>query len=215
MHKLSFISNNCLSGELCKKLNLQIQNPLTWGLIYANDFIKLFRFFDSINFYKIKMNRLTAEIESANNGINHLAEHKIVGLNIDDIFNIYFTHYLYDKQCLVPTKSDVNILYYRNFEYTYNTYMRRVERMLVNNYTPVFFVLAFRLQGWTEQTVQALLDVNSNYNLFLATDFNVTAKDKNQFIHIENELLHEKYHYRPAEFLDANFNIITTFLSKI
>lgn len=91
MSAINLIANNCIGSELEAILHVHHNNPFVWNLIYANEFIKLFQNFDSINFNKINLIRLSSTIESINHDVHRNPNYKICGLRIDDLVNVYYT----------------------------------------------------------------------------------------------------------------------------
>lgn len=189
MSNINLISNNCIGGELEAILHVHHNNPFVWNLIYATEFIKLFQNFDSINFSKINLIRLSSTIESINHDVHRNPNYKICGLRIDDLVNIYYTHYRYDRTADVPTKRFCDVYYKRNFEYVVDTYNRRLERMLHSDLSPSFLVVTFSYQGWTKQLTEKLLRIDTKYKLCIITDFDVHTSNPLHKVIRENALL--------------------------
>lgn len=109
------ISNNCLAADFYKLNNMQFNHMFMWSTIYADDFIK---------FYENYMNNDFSRVEL----IRKKDDNKRFGLNVDNCFNVFYMHYRYDANCKTPKKTDIDVFYYKNYEYVYSAYIKRLAR---------------------------------------------------------------------------------------
>ena len=121
------ISNNCISGFLQRDYFKQAyNNPFIWTTIEPNDFINLVLNFDSINFKKFELFK--------DKDWNFF-------LNIDNCFDVRFTHYKFNANTSKltiggPNKND--IFYNKIWEYIVEKYTSRLNRMLTVKEEPTF-----------------------------------------------------------------------------
>lgn len=182
---MKIISNNCAAAYYYKMKNLQYDHPFMWSLIDSYDFISLIQEYDNINFDNYKMFELTKnpfqqfmEIDKkiANN-------RKIYGLNIDKKLNVYYTHFLYDITKKTPTNIGPDKFYYKNDEYVVSFYKKYCK---CNNETPVFLIVGYEHNNWSEQKANQLVELNSKYKIILISKWKVNNNDTNKLNIIDN-----------------------------
>lgn len=213
MSNICLISNNCIGGELEVITNSRHNSPFVWNLIYAKELIKLFQNFDSIDFNRIDLIRLSRVIEDNNNDVHHNPNYKICGLRIDKLFDVYYTHYRYDAAANTPTKRFYDVYYKRNFEYVVDTYNRRLARMCQKGMQPSFLVVTNVYQGWTKLLVEKLLQIDTKYKLCIITDFDVyTSNPLHKIIHEKALLAPNIKNPPPRIYANKYYVEITNFL---
>lgn len=185
---MNLISNNCAGARFYQMNNMEFTNPFMWCCIFADDFISLVKQYDNINFSNIKDIFLTKEVSDYNKYNLYDESKHISGINVDGIFSVYYTHYIYDEKYKEPTKSGVDILYYKNCEYSHNKYIERLNRMIMNGKPPVFFAITYTRHGWTSDKINELLNIDTNYKIFLVTDEHISSSNKNFEIRVEDGL---------------------------
>ena len=118
---MNIISHNCVGGRIYNKKNLKYGNPFMWCVIPPDDFYYLY-----CNYNEIDFNNIT------------LIKEKFYKIVIDNKVNVYYVHYLYDKNATTPIKkTPIDIVYNRIDEYIIEKYKTRLERMKEK---PIFIV---------------------------------------------------------------------------
>jgi hypothetical protein len=148
--------------------------------------IQLVFHYHNIRWDKLSPVVLTSQI-AATNHYNRYKEN-IPGLTIDNTFNVYFTHYLYDPVAKHPTKKGVDIYYYKNYEIGVKKYYKRISRMLMDNEPPHFLIVAYSRHGWNINTLNQLVQGNCDDKITIITDELVTAKHSNTTIIYDPQL---------------------------
>lgn len=164
----SIICNNCLGARLYMEHEYEFNNPFMWNCIEPDEFIKLIKTFNDINFNNPKF-----ELVQKN---NKTYVNAIIGDNI----NFNFIHYLYDESYDEPIKVNADILYKDILIYAKNKYFERLSRML-NNKIFIF------------NTAHFLSDehfIKSNGNIYL-NELNKLGKTNNIIV-----LLDKKHKYQ-------------------
>lgn len=203
---MNVICNNCGGADFYNLSNQPFLNPFMWSCIFANDMINLINHYDSINFNNIEVTRLTDNIASANNYI-YDNDKKICGIIVDNIFTVYFTHYIFNPVYKIPTKIGPDICYFRNFEYVYTKYNERICRMLKCNENPIFVIIAFKRHGWNNETINKLLTLNPTHKVILITNINCLTTKK-IFDIIYEPLLDKKPEDLPITYIKKYFKRI-------
>ena len=191
---MNIICNNCGGADCYNLCNQQFNNPFIWSCIFANDMIELIKNYKNINFKNIDLIRLSKETVIKNNYNEYMESKKVCGIKIDNIFTVYYTHYIYDYRFTIPTIKGPDILYFRNFEYVYKKYKERLDRMLMLKEKPSFLIIAYKRHGWSDEELKKIISLDTEYNIVIITDKMFGSKNEN--IHIINiKNLDTKYFY--------------------
>lgn len=111
-----YIGTNCVSSRIYEKLHIPFNNPLCWGRMIYTDFKKLLTNWENINFDNINISKL-------NN--SHIL--------IDNQIDFFYQHYKYDKNYETPTKNGIDIFYKKIYQYIFEKYFERLQRMDKND----------------------------------------------------------------------------------
>lgn len=182
---MNIICNNCGGARFYQLNSIEFSNPFMWNIIFANDFIKLVKKYDSIDFYKFKVIHLNKIKSLLNDYDEYVKEKNVIGFNIDSSFKVYFPHYLHDEKCKTIIKNGVDVFYYKNIEYCAEKYLERLQRM---SEPPIFFVIAYKRHGWNKNRIKKLLKINSKYKIVLITDEIIKYNPNNINVIYEKEL---------------------------
>ena len=182
---INIISNNCIGGALYRWFfEESFKNPFIWSLMFANDFIKCVNNYKNINFSNINMKIMTLNDDLYKLHQKNL-DRKIIGFNVDNFFNLWYTHYLYDKNYTSPTVIGPDTYYYRNFEYVYNKYISRLKTMESYKGNTIVVCVAYEKQDWNKDKI---IQLNSEYPTFIVTKYKeLTQTNKNKYI-VYNDL---------------------------
>ena len=95
--KNNIISNDCVGAYIYRDcLNTDNLNPFVWCSIDIENFSKLIENYDNINFKNIKCDLITN-----NSGVCKLGS-LTPKINIDNIVDVNYFHYIYDKSIKLP-----------------------------------------------------------------------------------------------------------------
>ena len=126
----NLIGNCCTTAFIYKQMNVQFNNPFMWAAIWANDFIKLIQSFDEIDFKN-------PELEKYVLNDKELCYSIILNKNI----KINYTHYKQGNQNDHHRIVGPDMYDWRAYEYTFNIFNERTNRMLNDNIKPCFVIL--------------------------------------------------------------------------
>ncbi len=167
---MNIICNNCGGADFYNLSKQPFQNPFMWSVIFADDMIQLIQNYDRVDFNNTELVRLPKETAEKSNYYDYDERKKICGIAIDNVFTVYFTHYIFDPTCKTPTKIGPDVHYYRNFEYICSKYDERIQRMIEKNEAPIFVIIAFKRHGWNKDKIHELLELNPNHKVILITN---------------------------------------------
>lgn len=205
---MNLICNNCGGADVYRLLGKEYNNPFIWCATFAEDFINLINNYKNTDFNNFELTRLTAAAAGA--AFYEFDDKKcICGITVDNKFTIYYTHYCYSPLYSIPTKIGPDIWYNKNFEYVYEKYIDRKDKMLKENEEPIFFIIAFQRHGWIKENIEKLLQIKTNYKICLITDMLVNSKDINKKIIYEPKLEQLKF---PLDVIKKHFINIQSFL---
>jgi hypothetical protein len=147
---INLFTNNCLGAFTYQEMKMEYNNPFMWSVVSIDDMVKLLNNYQNLDWFNIKCEKTTEKIKGWNNSYNIL---------VDNCFRIYYIHYKYNEKCLTLTKhkNSVNKEYVHMGEYTTETYLRRVHRMIESKVPPMVYVSQSGNEGWTESNLTALL----------------------------------------------------------
>lgn len=206
---MQVIGNNCCGGYFYILSKERFNNPFIWSLIDADDFIRLICNYDKIDFDKINFTELHLNRFKYHSVLRKkvIDNKHIIGLDIDNKFTIYYTHYLYDASKKTPTKIDIDIFYYKNYEYVYKKYIERKARVNKDD-KPVFFIITYKKHNWTQDKVNKLLSLNTKYKIILITQYKIKTKPNNIYV-INDRLIEGDPNKITKKYFEKIRNIIT------
>lgn len=123
---MNIICNNCIEARLYNVSNKEFNNPFTWCTIYPDEYIKLVKDFDTIDFYNIKV-----YLEIFQN-----RKDQSICVELENGVKLHYIHYIY-KNCGF-SKNHPEVYSKKIFEYFINLYYRRLDRMINLNEKPLF-----------------------------------------------------------------------------
>ena len=145
----NIISNDCVGGYIYKDwLKTDNQNPFIWSSIDIENFIKIVKCYDDIDFRNIK-----CELVLNNSGICKQGS-LIPKIIIDDDIEVNYFHYICDKAFKAQTSRSGYTLYENIISYTIEAYNRRLTRMVER---PTFIWDVTRIK-WYNKTGKEPLD---------------------------------------------------------
>lgn len=162
------ISNLCYGGYFYKYMNVQYNNPFIWCRVYYDSIYYLMNNWGTVDFKKF-------EIRLSN------SPHNSYEVLVDNSVKIKYTHYLFDPKAESPIR-DMNFdkrihnywigdIRFKDMEkYIFETYTRRVERMLSEKENPVFLLRddEYPKDGFSKTTIQQIAD-NSKFKTVIIT----------------------------------------------
>lgn len=163
---MNIICNNCIGARLYNVSNKIFNNPFTWCTIYPDEFIKLIKEFDIIDFYNIKV---YLEIFQSR-------KFPSICVELENGVKLHYIHYIY-KDCDFE-KNHPEVYSKKIFEYFINLYYKRLDRMIKNNEKPLF-LFSFNYLG-------------KNYNNYLNIIDELKKIDKDIVIIAHNSIVKEK-----------------------
>lgn len=203
---MNIICNNCGGADFYKLSKQSFKNPFVWSCIFADDMINLIQHYDTIDFTNTTLVRFTEACAGAN-FYEYDERKKICGIKINNVFTVYFTHYVFDPAYKIPTKVGPDIRYYRNFEYVCTKYDERLKRMLDKNEEPIFVIIAFNRHGWNNEKINKLLELNPTHKVILITNVKC-ASNKNAFEIIYDAALDKKRGDLPITYIKKYYTRI-------
>lgn len=184
---MNIIANNCVGADLYfNVLKSEFKCPFIWSLIFPDEFIFLCKNYDTINFENVELVQMTEDDDKGTQ--KHKIQNHICGIRIDNKITAWYTHILYDCSCKEPCIRGDDRFYYRNFEWVLNKYNERLQRMTEK---PIFTVLAYQEQCWTNEKIDAL---ESNYPIYVLTDILNCKSSVNKHVEYIERFCHHPWH---------------------
>lgn len=185
------IISNCCAGAYYYRdyLKSQYQNPFIWNIISSYDIYNLIKNYDHIDFTNYEMIKYDRYFKTGLNGVVESQYHYVVGLNIDNTFNVFYPHNYYDPKRKTPVIDNACCWYYRNFEYTVDNYEKRVRRMLLSKEPPIYLILTQNQLNYTEEISNRILSDFINDQIIMITSYKSLQKlatTKHRIILTEN-----------------------------
>lgn len=159
---MNIICNNCASGFLYNKLNMQYANPFVWNLISAKDFENLV-----INWWKINFLAIDFPQEIPYDGVT---------ITVDNSIAVKYIHIKYDETATVPVKKFVDIYTSAPWMYAYQKYITRIKRMCAMGTLPVFLISDDTTSDTTSNTVDTVRPDNSIELITRLNDANIKER---------------------------------------
>jgi uncharacterized protein (DUF1919 family) len=170
------ISNNCGGADYYNLHNEKFNNPFMWSVVFADDMIRLINNFDKINWLQFEPILLTEEIAHAN---HYPYKPTVTGIKLDNVCNIYWTHYLFDANAISPVKRGPDTFYYKNYEHTLSKYITRTKRMCSMHEEPSFLIMGYDRYGWNDNMLSKLALLHTPYKTVIISPKQMASSNKN------------------------------------
>ena len=168
---MNIIADCCSGGYLYKDyFKTQYPNPFIWCSILVKDMYELIKNYENIKFNNVKLIRMKDYVPISfflGDKIKEKHYETLCGLNIDNKFNVYFTHNVYDANAKEPKQIGSEIFYYKNFEYTLQNWEKRIQRFVKEN--PIFFIITQKNKFGTFEDYVKLLNDFPDANIIMIT----------------------------------------------
>lgn len=170
---MNIISNNCFGGYIYKNvLKAAYTTPFIWNRIHNEDLIKLLENFNKINFKNVEIKKIGKNLEDG------------FFITIDNLINVFYQHYKFDKNCNTPTLKDdvtnmlghwsIDIHYNKIWEYILEKYESRLNRMNFND----TFILALEDNNNLDLDKILPLAEKLKFKVILTTKKEIKPSDK-------------------------------------
>lgn len=184
---MNIICNNCGGADFYHMSKCEYTNPFIWCLIFPEDMYALIENYDKIDFTEFDIKKLSADLAKSENWGEFNEHNRILGLRIDDCFDVYYTHYAFDAKCVTPERRGPNLFYCKNFEYVVDKYEERLKK-LNSTEVPCFLIIAYKRHGWTEEKLNHLIKLDTKYKICIITDKRIQSDSDNIRIFYEPTL---------------------------
>ena len=129
-----------------------------WCAILSDSMLSLIEKWDDIDFTNIQL---------LNGDWSKCSHKKYFKLQIDNLIDVHYTHYIKDEQYDTPHVVDIDVNYSNIENYIVEKYNERLSRM---NMPPVFIVLDEIPQyDYSHDNVHKLLELHTNYKIVCIT----------------------------------------------
>ena len=213
---MNIVSNNCAGAFLYTKMGIEFNNPFMWTLIFAKDMVSLIHRTEPNrtepnrtepnwrNVSALFMNRSTA---IGNKYIEYNNDPLIPGLRVDDLFTVYFPHYRFRPDAVVPIQHTINVYYCKNYEYAATKYMQRLLRWRDSTEPISWFIVAYERHGWNRRLIDELLSVEYSHRILLVTTESVKSNQPNVSVICDKTINNTKL-FDPKYVVDAYYPAI-------
>lgn len=205
---MNIIGNNCGGATYYNLHKFPYNNPFMWCCTFASDMINLIANYDQLDWTKYQLIQLDY-VTAKHNGFYEFNPTQC-GIRIGDAVNTYFVHYLYDSNAATPYSKGPDKFYVKNFQYTYEKYIERLNRMLLLQEPPMFMVIAYHRHGWTPSLISNLVEIGTKYKVVVITDVPTVSKKQNIKV-IYNEKLNTITELAPVVQVRRYFNDLNEF----
>ena len=213
---MNIVSNNCAGAFLYTKMGSEFNNPFMWTLIFAKDMISLIHRAEhnstEPNFRNVSAVFMSSNTATSNRYIEYNNDPLIPGLLVDDVFTVYFPHYRYRYDAVVPIHQTINVYYRKNYEYAATKYMQRLKRWYTNTEQVSWFIVAYDRHGWSRQHIDELMSFKYFHRLLLVTTEAVESDQSNVCVICDKNINNTKL-FDPKYVVDAYFPIIQSFFN--
>lgn len=202
---MNIISNCCLAADYCKLKNIQFPNPLMWCHINLSDLSNLILNYENINFNNYELKTCNWNDIYKPKKYNKNFEH-ILGLQIDNLFTAWFTHYIFSNNDNIPRINGADVYAKNIFQYLIDAYIRRKNRM--SKEPPVFVFIFGR---YPDETKDACINfikksINTKYKILIFTHYK-------ELTNFDNEKI--KIIYDTKEAIDFPPNVLKKYIKEI
>lgn len=156
------ISNNCLNGFFYRDvIKQEFNHPFFWGY-FLTDYLEFIKHYDEINLnsYEIKHD-----------------ENWNFYLIIDSKFTYHLIHYKFDKNAEVIRKQNENVYSNKIWEYIYEKYEERLNR--IPNENPIFVIHWFPNDGFSKELLENFVKEKINHNVIIFSPYKINNDNKN------------------------------------
>ena len=161
---MNLIANNCLGALMfSSSIKSEFPNPFMWSSIDIDNFCKLIKNYDTIDFRNIKCELVTNDSKT-------ICEQgsTVTKITIDNIIEVYYFHYQYNSKYTVKPKKIGGYRYFKEIDkYTYDEYIKRLSRM---KETPIFLWHLSEHTWYNPNNVDiidAFRELDTKYNIII------------------------------------------------
>lgn len=163
---MNIISNNCAGSFYLRMKGFMFENPFVWCSITPIDTINLIRYYDKLDFNNFEIIEMPLLTYPNNTLIQEkLKKNKILGIKIDNKITIWFTHYL--EKIKNEKYDECDLLVEDLHSFIKEKYIERVKRI---KESPLFLILPYDFNNWTENDKIVLSKLESKYKIILFND---------------------------------------------
>jgi hypothetical protein len=159
---MNIIANDCAGAYIYKDcIRCDFMNPFIWSSIDIDNFLKLIKNYDELNFRNIK-----CELIENNSGICK-NKSMIPRITIDDSVNIHYFHYIQNDKYSTPTKVEGYTMYKDIITYTIDCYIRRLNK---TKEQPIFIWDVTKAIWYNKNRIdpfESFNNIKSNYNIII------------------------------------------------
>lgn len=154
---MNIIANTCTSAMVYRDyLKEEYPNPFCWNFIAAEDYFNLIKNFDTLNFENFELIK---------------KENFKFYIKIDNLVEVYYPHYRFDKNKTCIAKIGNGVYYNKMWEYVVQKYEERTKRMLNKKEEPIFIIgSSNRGQQFTQKEQEKFLEL-TKYKMFLFSKY--------------------------------------------
>ena len=143
---MNLVSNSCVGAFIqVKEFKEKLNNPFTWALIDCDSMYNLISKWNELNFENYELKRY---------------DNWKFSIIIENLVEIKYIHYKFDKNAKSPIKKDIDIYYNKIWEYIVEKYETRLKRMKELNEEPIFILG----NGWTTKETTLSIDFIKKLN---------------------------------------------------
>lgn len=178
---MNYICNTCLGGWIYKKNKTAYNNPFIWNGIDVIPMLNLINHFEEIK----NTNDIELDKDSTTKNQSFIIK---LPYNV----NIHYRHYRLDLSAKTNYVNGVDVFGPKIYEYTYNKFLERKERMKENNEAPTFIVVtrSSDIYNYTlENTIDFIKNLHTKCKVIIITNYKelLNLKKDNVIIKIVKE----------------------------
>lgn len=165
---MNYICNTCLGGWIYKKNKTAYNNPFIWNGIDVIPMLNLINHFEEI--------KNTNDIELDK---DPTTKNQSFIIKLPYNVNIHYRHYRLDLTAKTNYVNGVDVFGSKIYEYTYNKFLERKERMNENNEEPTFIVVTriSDIYNYTlENTIDFIKNLHTKYKVIIITNYKELKK---------------------------------------
>ena len=161
---MNLITNNCLGAMMfTTSIKEEFPNPFMWSSINIDNFCKLIKNYDILNFENIKCELVINDSKTICEQGSTIAK-----ILIDNIIEVYYFHYQYNPKYTTEPKKIGGYRYFNHIDkYTYDEYFKRLNRM---NEPPIF-LWHLTEHNWYNPNkidiIKTLCELDTEYNIII------------------------------------------------
>ena len=172
---MNLIANCCIGAFIYEMQNEEFNNPFMWAKTNTDSFIYLMENYDNINWNNIEINKY-----------KRFDAQTCYSFTVDNNIQIKYPHYIQGKKEDKELINGRDIYDWRAYEYAYNKYQKRTERMLKKKENPVFLILSEMKDGYDYDfnNLKRICEAKTTYKLIIITSFEELKSYENDRIKI-------------------------------